>query len=143
MTITTIILALLLQMPIPPLGPTLETPPERTTAPLHCESVPLIGISTYYGKGLFAGVVANRVRWGQIAEDECPECLGYAAMLDADTIGARVWVDGFGPLLVVDNAAAHHRQGLIDRGWVVDLQWEVWQELGFWNAPTMVQMEVC
>jgi len=52
-------------------------------------------------------------------------------------------VDGYGPLLVVDNAAAHHRQALIDRGWVVDLQWEVWQELGFWNAPTMVQMEVC
>ena len=46
-------------------------------------------------------------------------------------------------LWVVDSAAGHHRQALIADGWLIDLQRSVWDELGFWNAPTLVTVTEC
>lgn len=81
--------------------------------------------------------------WGHIAPDECPECVGYAAMLYPSDIGRRVCVNGYGPLLVVDTAAAHHRQKLIDSGWVIDLDKTIWDSLGFPERPVAVTVEEC
>lgn len=106
-------------------------------------TLPATGLATYYSPGIFERVVANRERWGQIDEDACPECIGYAAMLHAADLGRVICVDGFGPLLVVDMAAAHHRAGLIAKGWIVDLDWPIWEALGYPNRPVTVKVEEC
>lgn len=105
--------------------------------------LPASGLATYYNPGIFEQVIANRERWGQINRDDCPKCVGYAALLWPADLGRMVCVDGFGPLLVVDMAAAHHRAGLIAKGWVIDLDWPVWEALGYPNRPAIVTVEVC
>ncbi len=79
-------------------------------------TLPAQGLATYYSPGVFERVIANRERWGQINRDDCPQCIGYAAMLQPADLGRTVCVDGHGPLLVVDMAAKHHRAGLIAKG---------------------------
>ncbi len=64
-------------------------------------------------------------------------------MLQPADLGRTVCVDGHGPLLVVDMAAAHHRPGLIAKGWIIDLDWPVWDALGYPNRPTTVTVEEC
>lgn len=93
--------------------------------------------------GIFEKVIANRERWGQIDRDDCPECVGYAAMLWPEDLGRTVCVDGHGPLLVVDMAAAHHRAGLIAKGWIIDVDRQTWLELEFMDTPTMVTVTNC
>jgi len=46
-------------------------------------------------------------------------------------------------LLVVDVAADHHRAGLIADGWLIDIDPETWEKLGFPNAPTLVEVTKC
>lgn len=78
------------------------------------------GLATYYADGVFDKVIINRglvVPWGTI---------GFAALLDAEHIGRRLWIewpDGTrdGPYLVADCANAAHRADLIARGWIVDV----------------------
>ena len=147
-----LILAVALLLPAFPGVPTLGVP-VTVEAPIARQAVggtllPARGWATYYGEGLFAGVVRNQLRYANIQPDTCPQCKGYAAMLwpeDIDRVVCLLTEDGreFGPLWVVDVAAGHHRQALIDGGWVIDLQWKVWQELGFWNGPTMVTVKDC
>lgn len=160
---TTVILSVLLSLPFPapPLTPTLgigrimpvaqSKPAEAATGGLGTK-LPVTGFATYYGKGIFPKVVANRIRWGHITEDQCPECIGYAAMLWPNDIGRVVCIEIddavtgtwlFGPLLVVDSAAAHHRKTLIDGDWVIDLDYPLWKALRFWNAPTQVIVKDC
>lgn len=105
--------------------------------------LPAQGLATYYNPGIFERVVANRERWGQIDKDVCPGCMGYAALLHAADLVGVICVDGHGPLLVVDMAAAHHRAGLIVKGWIVDLDWPVWEALGYPNRPVTVTVEEC
>lgn len=94
------------------------------------------GDATYYHPGIFERVVANRLAWGHI--EPCAECIGYVALLDAESIGRRVWLQRpgepvEGPFLVADCAAAGHRAALRARGWVVDVDYETaqrWQMRG-------------
>jgi len=138
---TPIILAVLLLFPVPPLGPTLGsgTPNRAPVASAAMRTtLPATGLATYYNAGVFERVLAVR----GIAEDACPDCDGYAAMLYVGDLGRVVCVGDL-RLLVVDVAADHHRAGLIADGWIVDLQWEVWQALGYPNAPTMTTVSEC
>jgi hypothetical protein len=78
------------------------------------------GLATYYAGGIFEEVLANR------GIDPCPDCAGYAALLDPAAIGSRIWIRWpggaiDGPYLVVDCAAAVHRAGLLARDWVIDV----------------------
>jgi len=88
-----------------------------------------VGWATYYAPGLMEQVAGNRLTWGQI--NLCSDCVGYVALLDPRDIGRRVWVKyghrWEGPFLVVDCAQAAHREGLIARDWVVDVDWQTSQ----------------
>lgn len=116
--------------PVPPLIPTLGTPEMQE------------GLATYYSAGVFERVVKNR---GNI--EPCGDCVGYAAMLYPADMNKRVCVEykgrHSGRLQVVDVAAAHHRQALIDKGWIVDLDRDVWLGLGLPERPTTVKMWEC
>ena len=144
-------------LPPVPLGATMAVsgtiaPPSTATKETQ---LPITGWATYYSSGVFAKVVATRERWGSYAgdcpeclsKDQCPECIGYVAMLWPGDLKRQVCldVDGFpfGPFLVADNAANHHRQALIDDGWAIDLDYPIWKELGFWNGPTEVIVIEC
>ena len=92
---------------------------ERLPLPTHL--IPLgTGRATYYSHGVFDTVLRNRA----IAVDA--DVIGFAALLNAEHIGRRVWItwpDGTrdGPYLVADCAKANHRAGLFARGWIVDV----------------------
>jgi hypothetical protein len=78
------------------------------------------GLATYYADGLFDEVIINR---GIVVPYDV---IGFAALLDAQHIGQRVWLrwpDGTldGPYLVSDCANAAHRGDLLARGWIVDI----------------------
>lgn len=155
----TLILAATLSLPIQPLVPTLGT--GGIQQPIQQESavagdldgsggqmtqLPATGKATYYNDGLFPGVVERQIGWGNIEPDTCPDCDGYAAMLWPDDLDRVVCVEANGRvfrLWVVDSAAGHHRQGLIDDGWIIDIQRSVWLDMGFWNAPVTVTVEEC
>lgn len=141
----TLILTATLSLPIPPFVPTLDVP-QATEQPEDGTQLPATGKATYYGDGIFLGVVERQIGWGNIEADTCPDCDGYAAMLWPADLDRVVCVEANGRvfrLWVVDSAAGHHRQALIDDGWVIDLQRSVWLDMGFWNAPTVVTVEVC
>lgn len=144
----TLILTATLSLPIPPIVPTLGTSTQHTVVAdtATMTRLPATGKATYYGAGIFPGVVERQIKWGNIEPDTCPDCDGYAAMLWPADLDRVVCVEANGRvfrLWVVDSAAGHHRQALIDDGWVIDLQRAVWLEMGFWNAPTMVTVEDC
>lgn len=108
---------------------------------------PVTGWATYYNPGVMQQVVENRIAWGQIASDECPDCVGYAAMLYPSDLGRTVCVTEsgrtFGPFLVVDAAAGHHRAKLIADGWIIDLDRPIWDAMGLPEKPTIVTVEDC
>ena len=142
-----LIIALLLLPPFPG-GPTLSVPVTVTMQNEGGTKLPATGWATYYADGLFPGVVRNQLRYENIQPDTCPQCVGYAAMTwpeDLDRVVCLLTEDGrkYGPIWIVDSAAGQHRQALIDSGWIIDLQFSVWRELGFPNAPTLVTVTAC
>jgi hypothetical protein len=81
-------------------------------------------------------VVAYREGIGQLTP--CAECIGYVALLDAQYIGRKVWLQRpaqsvEGPFLVGDCGPQDvaGRQALLDRDWVVDVQYEI--GVGRWD----------
>jgi len=140
------IITLILAFPVPPLGPTLgRSPIDR---PDYKTVLPITGVATYYNDGIFLEVVENMIRWNRIARDECSECLGYVAMLWSSDIGRRVCVDigdrVMGPYLIVDSAAKKDQNRLIDRGWVIDVQYSVWFDSWmFPNDEVRVTVQEC
>ncbi len=86
---------------------------------------PRVGVATHYAPGLAEQVYAYRLETGQVAP--CPASVGYAALLEPEALGRRVWIElagqAIGPLLVVDMAQTDHRANLVARGWVVDLDY--------------------
>ena len=140
---TPLLLAALIAFPIPPLGATLDSSmPAPVISEMETTQLPASGLATYYAEGVFETVIRNQIAYGNIQPGDCPQCVGYAAMLWPDDVGRTVCVQGL-RLLVVDVAAGHHRAGLIAKGWVIDLQWEVWQALGYPNAPTKTTVTEC
>lgn len=97
----------------------------------------VFGQATYYDPGLMERVW--EARRGEITP--CPECVGYAALLDEEDLGKQVWVtDGHewvGPLLVIDCASPRHRAMLRSREWVIDLPWWLAQRWGM-RGPIIV-----
>lgn len=99
-------------------------------------SLVITGTATYYHPGVMDEVYRNRLVWGHVAP--CPECVGMVALLDREWIGQTVWLQRpgapvEGPFLVVDCAAAGHREALLRRGWAVDVDWQTaqrWQMRG-------------
>jgi hypothetical protein len=100
------------------------------------------GSATFYAPGVMERVVANRLTWGQV--EPCVECVGYVALLEPGWIGQRVWLrrsgqPDEGPFLVVDCAAAGHREALRQRGWAVDVDWQTAQRWGM-RGPVAVEV---
>ena len=96
------------------------------------------GLACRYDPGVMDQVEANRLRWRQVTP--CPECVGRVALLDCGRLDERVWlaVPGqgtVGPVHVVDCAAAHHAPALEDRGFAVDLEYDLAVRLGVLDAP--------
>ncbi len=96
------------------------------------------GIATRYDPGVMDEVVENRTRWGHLDPDA--QVAGYVALLDCDRLGELVWLQApggrvLGPVMVADCAQDAHRDGLLDRGIVVDLSWELALVLGVVDAP--------
>jgi len=96
------------------------------------------GLACRYDPGVMDTVEANRLRWNQVTP--CPECLGRVALLDCGRLDERVWltVPGqgiVGPVHVTDCAAAHHVPGLEERGFAVDLEYDLAVRLGVVDAP--------
>ena len=142
--IAILLLAALLVWPVPPLGATLgdgtPTPYHSTVSATATQQtiLPAIGLATYYNSGVFEKVLAVR----GLPADGCPDCDGYAALLWPEDLGRFVCVQGL-RLWVVDSAAEHHGQALIEKGWIVDLDRETWRTLGFPDTPTLVFVTEC
>lgn len=128
-------------------GASLTSPyhvPVASTATQQTE-LPVSGLATYYNPGIMDEVVATRTAWGQLPK--CPDCLGHVAMLWPGDLGRVVCVEAggvrFGPYLVADVAASHHRDALLEKNWVLDADRPVWESWGFPNSPTAITVEDC
>jgi len=91
---------------------------------------PVQGISTYYNPGIMEQVLEYRFKSKDITD--CPECIGYIALVRAGDINRRVWMqmdDGTveGPYLVADCAGRNHVARLLRIGWGVDVDWQTAQ----------------
>ncbi len=98
------------------------------------------GLAMFYSDGLFDRVIENR---GIVVPFDV---IGFAALLDAEHIGQRVWIrwpDGTldGAYLVADCANAAHRAELIERGWVIDVN-RATARLHGMDAPLQVTVYV-
>jgi len=87
----------------------------------------LIGQMTYYSDGVMERVYANRLSWQHVTP--CQECIGYAALIDREHIGKRVWIQrrghaAEGPFLVVDCAAKQDVALINQRRRVVEVDYE-------------------
>jgi len=93
--------------------------------PLLAFALLVAGDASYYDAGVMERVLDYRLSRGQV--QPCPECVGYAALIDCRDIGRLIWLDwgqrgGIGgPYLVVDCAQAAHRAGLIKRNRVAEV----------------------
>jgi hypothetical protein len=99
--------------------------------------LPQSGLATYYAPGLMEAVQAKRALNGEIGD--CPQCVGAVALLRAGDIGRKVWLkapggEPVGPFLVVDCARRQDVLPLLERGWAVDLSYELGQIWGM-NRP--------
>lgn len=137
---TPIILAALLSFPIPPLGATMGTTPYHAPIPNAATrtELPATGLATYYAEGVFQRVLTTR----GIQPDACPDCDGFAAMLLPGDMGRVVCIEGL-HLLVVDVAASHHREALVVKGWLIDVDRETWLALGWQDTPTLTTVTSC
>ena len=96
-------------------------------------ALPQTGLATFYARGLMEYVEAYRRERGQLPP--CPECVGSVALLRAGDIGRKVWLQPLGeemvgPFLVIDCAHLDDVQPLLDRGWVVDISFDLGQLWG-------------
>jgi hypothetical protein len=102
--------------------------------------LPLTGLAMYYNPNVMNEVVANRMAMGHLST--CGECIGHVALLRVGDLNRRVWLqwaDGKveGPFLVADVAAAHHVGYLLERNWVVDVDYQTALRRGM-NGPVAV-----
>lgn len=118
------------------------TPAPIALAPPYSAQTPLpaTGRAMYYNPGVMGQVLAYRLKHKQV--HLCGDCVGYAALLRAGDLNRRVWLqweDGAvdGPFLVIDVAAHHHIPSLLERDWVVDVDYRSAQRRGM-NRPLPV-----
>lgn len=114
--------------------------------------LPITGKAMYYGQGLMQQVINRRIGWGHISPDHQAKIasnyyVGYVALLRSGDIDREVWITNpltgkvEGPFLVTDVAARHDIPSLLNRGWVVDVDYETgkrWQMTGWGPRPVTV-----
>jgi len=83
-------------------------------------AVVLIGYATFYAPNVMEATAEYRGLLGT-----CPDCVGYAAMIDPEWIGQRVWISRPGHraelFLVVDCGKEEHRAAQKARGLVAEV----------------------
>lgn len=89
--------------------------------PWHC------GYASYYAPGVMERVTATR--------QPCDNCVGSVATVNRALLGQDVWVwhdgDGLtGPYRVVDVAQREHVRGLVERGRVFEVGYDVAERWG-------------
>lgn len=93
------------------------------------------GLATSYADGVMDEVVANRVRWGQVQ----PGDFEYVALLDCGRIGEVVWLEACNgalvPVMVADCARRQDRAALVERGFAVDLSYELAERFDAVDRP--------
>lgn len=110
--------------------------------------LPAYGRAMYYNPGIMELVLENRLKSGQVSP--CRECVGYVAMLRVGDLNSKVWIqlpDGTveGPFQVIDAADKKHIPMLIEKGWIVDIDYETamrWKMTGpksvtVWAEPPL------
>lgn len=102
--------------------------------------LPVSGLAMYYNPGIMEKVLAFRRRVGHVSE--CPECIGYVALLRAGDLDRRVWIrrPGHleeGPFWVIDVAGRKDIAHLLARGWVVDVDYATARRWGM-RGPIQV-----
>jgi hypothetical protein len=110
------------------------------TPPAGRGDFPRTGRAMYYNPGIMEQVLAFRLEAGHVAQ--CYECVGYVALLDAKELNRKVWIewgpgDVEGPFLVIDAAAKHHVASLLERNWVIDVDYQTAMRRGM-NRPLPV-----
>lgn len=101
---------------------------------------PRAGRAMYYNPGIMETVLSFRLQAGHVTQ--CGNCVGYAALLSAEDLNRKVWIewgDGAieGPFLVIDAAAKHHVTSLMQRNWVIDIDYATAMRHGM-NQPVAV-----
>ena len=103
--------------------------------PSYHEATPLPhrGKAMYYNPGVMEIVIESRIQFGHISV--CERCVGTVAMLRAGDLDRRVWLQTGpwkveGPFHVVDAAAIKHVGLLLDKEWVIDVDYVTAQR---WN----------
>jgi hypothetical protein len=127
----------------------LVTPAWRLLSPPYTAETPLpaSGKAMYYNPGVMKTVIESRTRFAHI--EPCEECIGYVAMLRYGDVDRKVWLQLSplrveGPFHVVDAAATQHVGMLIEREWVIDVDYKTAQRWGFrmpwvtvWDEPPL------
>lgn len=101
---------------------------------------PRRGRAMYYNPGIMEQVLAFRLQAQHVTT--CPECIGFVALLNREDLNRKVWLewedgDVEGPFLTIDVAAKHHVPSLLQRNWVVDVDYATALRRGM-NRPLPV-----
>lgn len=102
--------------------------------------LPAQGLAMYYNPNVFERVLEFRRSAGNVTE--CPECIGYVALLRRGDVDRRVWLrregkPAEGPFWVIDVAGKNHVGQLLERGWVADVDYATAMRWGM-NRPLSV-----
>ncbi len=115
-------------------------------------STPDVGRAMYYAAGVMNRVLQNRIAWKQIPAGTVSDCeggdskyRGCVALLRAGDMGREVYLkrpgqNAEGPYLVIDVAAEHDIACLLERNWIVDVDWGTAQR---WGMKGPVDAQIC
>jgi hypothetical protein len=92
--------------------------------------LPVSGKAMYYNPGVMETVLENRLKFERV--ELCEECIGRVAMLRFGDVNRKVWLQFYGshlegPFHVIDAAATQHVGMLIDRDWILDVDYQTAQ----------------
>ena len=94
--------------------------------------LPQVGKAMYYASGVMEQVIKYRLRVGDITPGK--KCLGYVALMRKGDLDREVWIvingQVEGPFCVVDVAALQHIPSLLERNWVVDVDYQTAKRWG-------------
>ncbi len=124
-------------------------PAWRLLEPSYAAETPLpaSGKAMYYNPGVMDRVVESRIKYDHI--DPCEECIGRVAMLRFGDVNRKVWLQIYGshlegPYHVIDAAATQHVGMLIERNWILDVDYQTAQRWGMrmpyvtiWEHPPL------
>ncbi len=109
--------------------------------------LPASGKAMYYNPGVMDKVQENRLKFKRI--ELCEECIGRVAMLRYGDVNRKVWLQFHGsqlegPFHVIDTAATQHVGMLLERNWILDVDYQTAQRWGMrmpyvtiWEDPPL------